>query len=78
MLSDWLVHTPIEIVAQNLRLDISALQNIPTVDPYIFRSSVPPPREALADEQAKVSPHGNIPNPYVFSLSTQKVVAPGG
>ena len=79
MLSDWLVHTPIEIVAQNLGLDISALQNIPTVDPYIFRSSVPPPQEGLADEQAKVSPDGNIPNPYVFSLSTQeKVVAPGG
>lgn len=79
MLSDWLVHTPLEIVAQNLGLDISDLQNIPTVDPYIFKSTVPPPQEGHADEQAKVSPYGNIPNPYVFSLSKQKKeTAPGG
>ena len=79
MLSDWLVHTPREIVAQNLGLSISDLQNIPTVDPYIFRSTVPPPQEGEASEQAKVSPDGTVPNPYVFSLSKQeKDVAPGG
>ena len=79
MLSDWLVHTPLEIVAQNLGLDISDLQNIPTVDPYIFRSTVPPPQEGHADEQAKVSPEGSVPNPFVFSLSKQeKEVSPGG
>jgi len=78
-LSDWLVHTPLEIVAQNLGLDMSALQNIPTTDPFIFRSSVPPPQEGEAAEQAKASPDGNVPNPYVFSLSKQdKEVAPGG
>ena len=79
MLSDWLVHTPIEIVAQNFGLAISDLQKLPTRDPYIFRSTVPPPQEGHADEQAKVSPDGNVPNPYVFSLSQQeKQVAPGG
>ena len=79
MLSDWLVHAPREIVAQDLGLSISDLQNIPTQDPYIFRSTVPPPQEGHADEQAKVSPNGNVPNPYVFSLSNQKKeVAPGG
>jgi oxalate decarboxylase len=79
MLSDWLVHTPLEIVAQNLGLSISDLQKIPTQDPYIFRSSVPPPQEGHADEQAKPSPNGNVPNPYVFSLSSQdKEVSPGG
>ena len=79
MLSDWLVHTPLEIVAQNLGLNISDLQKMPTVDPYIFRSTVPPPQEGHAAEQAKVSPDGNVPNPYVFSLSEQaKEVSPGG
>ena len=79
MLSDWLVHTPLEIVSQNLGLSISDLQKIPTTDPYIFKSTVPPPQEGHADEQAKESPNGNVPNPYVFSLSQQeKVVAPGG
>ena len=79
MVSDWLVHTPLEIVAQNLGLNISDLQKIPTTDPFIFRSTVPPPQEGHADEQAKVSPDGNVPNPYVFSMSQQeKEVAPGG
>jgi len=79
MLSDWLVHTPLEIVAQNLGLDISDLQKIPTQDPFIFRSTVPPPQEGHADEQAKESPDGDVPNPYVFSLSKQeKEVSPGG
>lgn len=79
MLSDWLVHTPLEIVTQNLGLKISDLQKIPTVDPYILRSTVPPPQEGHADEEAKVSPDGKVPNPYVFSLSQQeKEVSPGG
>jgi len=79
MLSDWLVHTPLEIVAQNLGLNISDLQNLPTQDPFIFRSTVPPPQEGHADEQAKVSPDGTVPNPFVFNMSQQeKVVGPGG
>lgn len=79
MLSDWLVHTPIEIVSQNLGLGIPDLQKLPTQDPYIFRSTVPPPQEGHADQQAKESPNGDVPNPYVFSLSQQeKQVAPGG
>lgn len=79
MLSDWLVHTPLEIVAQNLGLSISDLRNMPQQDPYIFQSSVAPPQEGYAYKQAKESPDGNIPNPYVFSLSQQpKEVSPGG
>ena len=73
MLSDWLVHTPLEIVAwQNLGLNISDLQKVPTMDPYIFRSTVPPPQEGEASKQAKESPDGTIPNLYVFSLSKQE------
>ena len=79
MLSDWLVHTPLEIVAQNLGLKTSDLQKMPTQDPYIFKSTVPPPQEGHANEQAKVSPYGDVPNPYVFSMSKQeKEVSPGG
>jgi oxalate decarboxylase/phosphoglucose isomerase-like protein (cupin superfamily) len=78
MLSDWLVHTPLEIVAQNLGLSVHDLQNIPQRDP-VFKSSVPPPQEGYADEQAKASPDGELQNPYVFSLSEQpKEVSPGG
>lgn len=79
MLSDWLAHTPLEIVAQNLGLNISELKGIPQKDPYILHSTNPPPQEGHAGEQGKTSPNGDIPSPYVFSISKQeKTVAPGG
>lgn len=79
MLSDWLAHTPLEIVAQNLGLNIYELYGIPQKDPYILQSTEPPPQEGHAADQGKTGPSGEIPSPYVFSLSQQeKTVAPGG
>lgn len=79
MLSDWLAHTPLEIVAQNLGLNVSELTGIPQKDPYILKSTVPPPQEGHAADQGKTGPNGEIPSPYVFSISQQeKTVAPGG
>ena len=77
--SDWLVHTPLEIVAQNLGLSTSDLEHIPEKAPVIFDSTVDPPPEGQADDQAKDSPAGEVPNPYVFRLSEQdREVGPGG
>jgi oxalate decarboxylase len=79
MLSDLLVHTQLEIFAQNLGLSASDLQNMPQKDPYTFENTVLPPQEGHADEQVNKSPDGEITNPYVLSLSQQpKEVLPGG
>jgi oxalate decarboxylase len=79
MLSDWLAHTPLQVVSQNLGLNYSELNRIPQKDPYILQSTVPPPQEGYANAQAKNGPSGQVPNPYVFSLSQQqKTIAPGG
>ena len=77
MISDWLARTPLEVVAKNLGVNSSLLGGIPQKDPYIYKSTVPPPENA-ADEAVE-SPAGMIPTPYVFDITTQKkTMAPGG
>ncbi|KAI0651084.1 Bicupin oxalate decarboxylase/oxidase [Trametes meyenii] len=79
MLSDWLAHTPLEVVAQNLGVNTSVLANIPQKDPYILQSTVPPPPLGHAADQEVADPAGHVPSPYVFHLDQQeKTVAPGG
>lgn len=77
MLSDWLIHTPVSIVAQNLGLSVEQLKNVPAKFPYILESTVPPPGFGQGKEVA--NPNGNTKLPYVFRLSEQeKLMAPGG
>ncbi|KAI0659519.1 Bicupin oxalate decarboxylase/oxidase [Cubamyces menziesii] len=79
MLSDWLAHTPLEIVAQNFGVNTSVLSGIPQKDPYILKSTVPPAPYGHGGDQAVSDPNGNVPSPYVFHLDQQeKKVAPGG
>ncbi|THG97429.1 hypothetical protein EW026_g4571 [Hermanssonia centrifuga] len=72
MLSDWLAHTPLEVVAKSLGVNTSILGDIPQKDPYIYEATVPPPPLGQADEEAVSSPQGTIPSPYVFQLSKQE------
>ena len=79
MLSDWLAHTPLEIVAQNLGVNTSVLANIPAKDPYILESTVSPPPFGDTKDQAVADPNGEVPSPFVFHLDKQeKTMAPGG
>ena len=79
MLSDWLAHTPLDVVAKNFGVNTSVLAQIPQKDPYIYEATIPPPPLGHADEEAVDSPQGTIPQQYVFELSKQeKTMAPGG
>ncbi|KAH9914068.1 Bicupin oxalate decarboxylase/oxidase [Epithele typhae] len=79
MLSDWLAHTPLEVVAQNLGVNTSVLAKIPQKDPYILKSTVPPPPFGESAEQAIPDPKGEAPMPFVFHLADQnRTEAPGG
>ncbi|CDO76002.1 hypothetical protein BN946_scf184780.g9 [Trametes cinnabarina] len=79
MLSDWLAHTPLEIVAQNFGVNTSVLSGIPQKDPYVLESSVPPAPLGHGGDQAVPDPNGQEPTPYVFHIGQQeKKIAPGG
>ncbi|THH00759.1 hypothetical protein EW026_g1832 [Hermanssonia centrifuga] len=64
MLTDWTAHIPKEVLAKNFQVDISAFDNIPSTDLYIFPSTAPSP-----DATAVEDPQGQVPQPYTYSFS---------
>jgi oxalate decarboxylase len=72
LLSDWLKHTPPEILQQNFGLTAEAIANLPKGEPlYIFRSDEPV--KSLEEEIAEVARHAAKPKmSYTFKASTMK------
>jgi oxalate decarboxylase len=69
MATDWLAHTPPDILAKNFGVPAEAFRNIPLQDRWIFQGKVPGP---LAEAQAAVASQAGTPEfPFVFSLSEQ-------
>ncbi|KAI0927194.1 hypothetical protein AcV5_007794 [Taiwanofungus camphoratus] len=64
MLTDWLAHTPKEVLAKNFQTSIAAWNDIPGHDLYIF-PSIPPDPNAEAVED----PQGQVPSPYTYKFS---------
>jgi oxalate decarboxylase len=70
MLTDWIAHTPPEILAENFSLPVSAFKNIPVDNLWIFQAPEPPP---LAQAQAAVrSPLGEPEFEFTFSMNDMK------
>ena len=68
LLSDWLAHTPPDILALNFGVPAEAFSKIPLHQLYIFPSQMPGP---LAEEQAQAAgTAGRMPNPSTFALSS--------
>lgn len=72
MVSDWLAHTPPEVLAQNFGLPEEAFKNIPTEQLWIYQSTVPGP--LAADQRAAASPKGTPVHPFIFRLGASKPV----
>lgn len=72
LLSDWLKHTPPEILQQNFGLSAEAIENLPKGEPlYIFRSDEP--TKSLKEEIAEVARQANKPSmSFTFKASTMK------
>ena len=72
LLSDWLKHTPPEILQQNFGLSAGAIENLPKGEPlYIFRSNEP--IKSLKEEIAEVARQGSKPTmSYTFKASAMK------
>lgn len=71
LLTDWLAHTPPDILAENFGLPESAFKNIPTDNLWIYQSPTPPP--SLADAQRAVrSPLGEPEFEFTFSMGAMK------
>jgi oxalate decarboxylase len=67
LVTDFLAHTPPDILTQNFRVPANAFSNIPLYDRYIWQGNLPGP--LAADQAAVLSPEGPPKNPFTFSLS---------
>ena len=71
MLSDWMAHTPLSIIAQNFNISIDELQGLPKSSPYAYTAPRPAAPLGQSSSIAVQSPLGPVPNPYVFALRDQ-------
>ena len=70
LVSDWIAHTPPEVLAKNFGVPADAFKNIPLHQRWIFQGEIPGP---LADvRKAIASPAGAPPDSFVFRLSDMK------
>jgi oxalate decarboxylase len=69
LVTDFLAHTPPDILSQNFAVPTEAFSKIPLYDRYIFQSDLPGP--LAADQAAVLGPKGPPKNPFTFSLRGQ-------
>ncbi|WP_338340387.1 oxalate decarboxylase family bicupin [Burkholderia vietnamiensis] len=72
LLTDWIAHTPPDVLALNFGVPAEAFKNVPLDNLWIFQGDEPGP---LADAQrAAAASAGAPPHPFVFSLGDMKPV----
>ena len=65
--TDWMAHTPPEVLAKNFGVPAEAFKDIPLQDRWIFQGKVPGP---LAEVQTAVASKAGAPEfPFTFSLA---------
>jgi oxalate decarboxylase len=67
LVTEWLTHTPPNILAENFGLPVEAFAKIPLRDLYIFQGDLPGDLEA---DRAAVSAKGAPPHPFTFRLAS--------
>jgi oxalate decarboxylase len=72
LVTDWLAHTPPEILAQNFGVPVDTFAQIPLHDLYIFQGELP--GDLAADRAAVKGTKGFPPHPFTFSLGSMGVL----
>jgi oxalate decarboxylase len=67
LLTDWIAHTPPDVLAANFGVSADAFKNIPLENRWIFQGENPGP--LAADQRAVLSARGAPAHPFIFSLS---------
>ncbi|CAN2247703.1 oxalate decarboxylase [Bacillus vallismortis] len=73
-LTDWLAHTPKEVIAANFGVTQEEIANLPGKEKYIFEEPVP---GSLKDDIVK-GPNGEAPYPFTYRLLEQKPIESEG
>jgi oxalate decarboxylase len=67
--TEWMAHTPPEVLAKNFGVSADAFKQIPLHQLYIFQAPVPGPLDA--DKQSAMGPQGATPEAFNYSLMKQ-------
>ena len=70
LITDWLAHTPRDILAKNFSMPESTFDPLPKKELYIFRAPLPASLEE--DRKSATGPNGTVPVSFTFSTSTVK------
>jgi oxalate decarboxylase len=68
LVTDWIAHTPPEVLAKNFGVPAEAFKNIPLHNRWIYQSDLEAPSLATVEAQMAAAA-GKPPNPFVFRLS---------
>ena len=68
LLTDWIAHTPPEVLAKNFGVPEEAFKNIPVHNKWIYQSNEPAPSLETVEAQMAAAA-GKPPNPFVFSMT---------
>jgi oxalate decarboxylase len=68
LVTDWIAHTPPEVLAKNFGVPVEAFENIPLQNKWIYQSNRPAPSLETVDAQMAAAA-GRPPNSFVFSLA---------
>ncbi|MGM0861006.1 oxalate decarboxylase [Bacillus atrophaeus] len=73
-LTDWLAHTPQDVVAANFGLTEKDIANLPSREKYIFETALP---GSLENDQVE-GPNGEVPHPFSYRLLEQEPITTDG
>jgi oxalate decarboxylase len=74
LVTDWIAHTPPEVLAKNFGVSEDAFKNIPVHNKWIYQSNIPaPPLSAVEAQMAAAA--GKPPNSYVFRLGDMQTIS---
>jgi oxalate decarboxylase len=68
MITEWLAHTPPEILAENFGVPVDTFAKIPLHELFIFQGMMP--GDLAADRASVQAPNGFPPQPFTFPLSS--------
>lgn len=68
LLSEWVAHTPKEVLAKNFGVNQESLVHLPEKELFIFQAPVPGP----LDEDQRAAQRGNGPSTYDFAFRTMQ------
>lgn len=66
LITDWLGHTPPEVIRKNMGWDEKTVEQIHKKELYIF--TAPEPKSLEEDQKAATGPAGPPPNPFTFKM----------